>query len=126
MGTSMVVGMFHKMTRLWRKYRYWLQLDVDRLPILTLHRRLTWPTPKQNFNGLWIAGGSTSTPKWVKLKIQFTITDQVRAFVGGHVRYYGSAANEDSPLFRQKVNSSVYVAFTWSIFQSDTHVSSSE
>ncbi|MBC8018281.1 MAG: MipA/OmpV family protein [Verrucomicrobia bacterium] len=62
----------------------------------------------------------------ITLGLSYGITDRVKAFVGGHVGYYGGAANEDSPLFRQKVNSSIYVAFTWSIFQSDTRVSSSE
>jgi outer membrane scaffolding protein for murein synthesis (MipA/OmpV family) len=62
----------------------------------------------------------------ITLGLSYGITDRVKAYVGGHVGYYGGAANEDSPLFRQKVNSSIYVAFTWSIFQSATRVSSSE
>jgi hypothetical protein len=62
----------------------------------------------------------------ITLGLSYGITDRVKAYVGGHVGYYGGAANEDSPLFRQKVNSSIYVAFTWSIFQSDSRVSSSE
>lgn len=60
------------------------------------------------------------------LGLSYGITDRVRVYIGGHAGYYGGAANQDSPLFRQKVNSSIYVAFTWSIFQSDTRVSSSE
>ena len=62
----------------------------------------------------------------ITLGLSYGITDRVRVYVGGQVGYYGGAANEDSPLFRQKVNSSIHVAFTWSIFQSDTRVSSSE
>jgi len=60
------------------------------------------------------------------LGLSYGITDRIRAYVGGQVGYYGGAANEDSPLFRQKVNSSVHVGFTWSIFQSNTRVTSSE
>lgn len=56
--------------------------------------------------------------------LSYGVTDRVRAYVGGHVGYYGGAANEDSPLFRKKVNSSVHAGFTWSIFQSDTRVRS--
>jgi len=62
----------------------------------------------------------------ITLGLSYGITDRVRVYVGGQVGYYGGAANEDSPLFRQKVNSSIHVAFTWSIFQRDTRVSSSE
>lgn len=62
----------------------------------------------------------------ITLLLSYDITNRVRAYVGGQLGYYGGAENEDSPLFRQKVNSSVYVGFTWSIFQSDTRVSSSD
>jgi len=56
--------------------------------------------------------------------LSYGITDRVRVYVGGHIGYYGGAANEESPLFRQKVNSSAHVGFTWSLFQSDTRVRS--
>ena len=62
----------------------------------------------------------------ITLVLSYGITNRVRAYVGGHVGYYGGAANEDSPLFRQKVNSSVHLGLTWSIVQSDTRVRSSE
>jgi outer membrane scaffolding protein for murein synthesis (MipA/OmpV family) len=62
----------------------------------------------------------------ITLGLSYGITNRVRAYVGGQVGYYGGAENEDSPLFRQKVNSSVYVGFTWSIVQSDTRVGSSD
>jgi outer membrane protein len=58
----------------------------------------------------------------ITLGLSYGITDRVRAYAGWRVGYYGGAANEDSPLFRQKVSSSVYVGFTWSIYQSDTRV----
>lgn len=60
----------------------------------------------------------------ITLWLSYGITNRVRAYVGGLVGYYGGAENEGSPLFRQKTNSTVYVGFTWSIFQSDTRVSS--
>lgn len=62
----------------------------------------------------------------IALGLSYGITNRVRAYVGGQVGYYGGAANEDSPLFRQKVNASVHVGFTWSIFQSDARITSSE
>ncbi|MDD2582495.1 MAG: MipA/OmpV family protein [Desulfuromonadaceae bacterium] len=62
----------------------------------------------------------------ITLGLAYRITDRVRVYVGGQLGYYGGAANEDSPLFRQKVNSTVYAGVTWSIFQSDTRVISSE
>jgi outer membrane scaffolding protein for murein synthesis (MipA/OmpV family) len=58
----------------------------------------------------------------ITLGLSYGITDRVRAYVGGSVGYYGGSANEDSPLFRHKVNSSVHVGFTWSFFQSDKRV----
>lgn len=58
------------------------------------------------------------------LGFSYGITDRLRAYVGGKLGYYGGAANEDSPLFRQKVNASIHAGFTWSIFQSDTGVKS--
>lgn len=61
----------------------------------------------------------------ITLGLSYGITDRIRAYVGGYIGYYGGAANEDSPLFRQKVNGAVHVGFTWSIFQSDTRVTSS-
>jgi outer membrane scaffolding protein for murein synthesis (MipA/OmpV family) len=60
----------------------------------------------------------------ISLGLSYGITDRVRVYVGGQVGYYGGAANEDSPLFRQKVNSSIRAGFTWSFFQSDTRVTS--
>ena len=62
----------------------------------------------------------------ITLGLFYDITKRLQAYVGGQIGYYGGAANEDSPLFRRKVNSSVFVGFTWSIFQSDTRVTTSE
>ena len=67
------------------------------------------------------AGGGYLGSK-ITLGLSYGITDRIWIYFGGQVGYYGGAANEDSPLFRQKVNSSIHVAFTWSIFQSDTRV----
>ena len=56
----------------------------------------------------------------ITLGLSYGITDRVRAYVGWRVGYYGGSANEEGPLFRQKVNSSIYIGFTWSIYQSNT------
>ena len=56
------------------------------------------------------------------LGLSYGITDRVRVYAGWRVGYYGGAANEESPLFRQKVGTSVYAGFTWSLYQSDTRV----
>lgn len=71
------------------------------------------------------AGGGYLGSK-ITLGLSYGITDRVRIYFGGNVGYYGGAANEDSPLFRQKVNASVHAGFSWSIFQSDSRVTSSE
>jgi len=62
----------------------------------------------------------------ITLGLFYDITKRLQAYVGGQIGYYGGAANEDSPLFRKKVDSSVLVGFTWSIFQSATRVTTSE
>lgn len=56
--------------------------------------------------------------------LSYGVTDRVRTYVGGQAAYYGGAANEDSPLFRRKVNSSIHAGFTWSFFQSDVRAAS--
>jgi outer membrane scaffolding protein for murein synthesis (MipA/OmpV family) len=56
------------------------------------------------------------------LGLSYGITDRVRVYAGGRVGYYGGAANEESPLFYKKINSSIYVGFTWWIYQSSTRV----
>ncbi len=60
----------------------------------------------------------------LKVGLSYGITEWIRAYVGGQAGYYAGAANEDSPLFRRKVDASVYGGFIWSIFQSDTRVAS--
>lgn len=62
----------------------------------------------------------------ITLGVSCRVMDRVRIYAGGQVGYYGGAANEDSPLFRKKMNTSVHAGFTWSIFQSDTRVNSYE
>jgi len=56
--------------------------------------------------------------------LSYGITDRIRAYAGWRAGYYGGSANEESPLFRQKVNASIYAGFTWSIYQSSTRVTS--
>src|ERR1035437_2233492 len=62
----------------------------------------------------------------ITLALSYGIMDRVRIYIGGNVGYFGGAANEDCPMFRQKVNASVHAGFSWSIFQSDKRVTSSE
>jgi MipA family protein len=62
----------------------------------------------------------------ITLGLLYDITKRVQGYVGGQIGYYGGAANEKSPLFRKKVDSTVLVGFIWSIFQSDTLVTTSE
>lgn len=50
------------------------------------------------------------------------VYDRVRAFVGGSLGYYGGAANEDSPLFRDEVNFAGGIGLTWSFYHSDERV----
>lgn len=59
------------------------------------------------------------------LGLSYDITENLRAYLGGGIGYYGGAANQHSPLFRQEVNTSVHGAFTWSLFQSKTRVPAS-
>lgn len=68
------------------------------------------------------AGGYLGSALTVGLS--YGVTDRVRAYVGGQAAYYGGAANEDSPLFRRKVNSSIHAGVTWSFYQSDTRAAS--
>lgn len=56
------------------------------------------------------------------LGLSYGITDRLRTYAGYRLGYYGGAANEASPLFRQEINSSIYVGFTWLIYQSSTRV----
>ncbi len=52
------------------------------------------------------------------LSARLPLTHRVRVFGALQAGYYGGAANEDSPLFRDRVNVGVGLGMIWSIFQS--------
>ena len=45
--------------------------------------------------------------------------NRFRLWVGTRLGIHNGAANDDSPLFKDKINTSVFMAFFWSIFQSE-------
>lgn len=49
---------------------------------------------------------------------QYYLTERLRVSGAVRVGYFGGSANEDSPLYRDDVNFSVGIGFTWSFFQS--------
>lgn len=57
------------------------------------------------------------------LAISFNATEDIRMFVGGNMSLHSSAANEDSPLFRDKNTFSVGAGLVWRIWESDERVS---
>ena len=52
----------------------------------------------------------------------YSITDRVQFFTGGQIAYYGSAANEDSPLFIDDLTGSIGAGLVWSLYESDARV----
>lgn len=54
--------------------------------------------------------------------VSYPVTDRFKLLLGGEVSYLGGNANEDSPLFRQRVNYRVGIGFSWKIFVSKTMV----
>lgn len=54
--------------------------------------------------------------------ISFNATDQIRVFLGGNVALHNHAANDDSPLFRNKNSYSVGAGLVWRLFESDQAV----
>ena len=73
--------------------------------------------PAYEANGGYLGSNAT-------VGFSYGISERMRFYVGGGVGYYGGAANEASPLFRQNVNASIHAGFTWSIYQSAARVSS--
>ncbi len=47
------------------------------------------------------------------------VTDRLSAFVGGRLEGFWGAANEDSPLFRDKVNAAALAGFAFALYRSD-------
>lgn len=58
----------------------------------------------------------------VSLGLSYRVSDRLRAFAGGQVGYFGGAANEDSPLFKEDVNYSVGIGLNWVLYQSGQKV----
>lgn len=58
----------------------------------------------------------------LNIGVSHDVSERVRVFAGTQIGYFGGAANEDSPLFRDKWNVGVGVGLTWSFWQSDTKV----
>lgn len=53
------------------------------------------------------------------LGIAFPIAENIRGFFGGTLRFHGFAANEDSPLFENKITYSIGAGFVWRLYQSE-------
>ncbi|MFZ1427615.1 MAG: MipA/OmpV family protein [Geminicoccaceae bacterium] len=47
------------------------------------------------------------------------VTERLSMVVGGRLEGFWGAANEDSPLFREKVNAAAVAGFSYSLYQSD-------
>lgn len=50
---------------------------------------------------------------------RFPVTERLSLVVGGRLEGFWGATNEDSPLFRDKVNAAVLAGFSYSLYQSD-------
>ena len=51
------------------------------------------------------------------------LNDSFEFIVGANVGFHQGAANDDSPLFVDKTNYSVYAAFTWKFWESERRAS---
>jgi outer membrane protein len=63
------------------------------------------------------SGGYLGTE--VGLSWQRSLTDELIIALGGGVSFYKGATNDDSPLFKDDVNSSVFLAFLWKFWESE-------
>lgn len=55
--------------------------------------------------------------------LSFPITENIRGFLGGNVRFHQGAANEDSPLYEEDITSSISLGFVWRLYESETKAS---
>ena len=53
------------------------------------------------------------------LVVSKRFNNRFRLSLGTRIGIHSGATNDDSPLFRDEFNASVFTAFYWSIFQSD-------
>lgn len=58
----------------------------------------------------------------LSLGLSYRVSDRFRILFGGEVSYLGGNVNEESPLFRRRVNYRGAIGFTWKIFVSETTV----
>lgn len=49
----------------------------------------------------------------------FPLITNMRGFLGGTLRFYGGAANGDSPLFEKDITYSIGAGFVWRLYQSE-------
>ena len=50
---------------------------------------------------------------------RFPVTERLSLVVGGRLEGFWGATNEDSPLFRDKVNAAALAGFSYSLYRSD-------
>jgi len=58
----------------------------------------------------------------LSLGVSFNARDNIRIFVGGNIAIHSGAANEDSPLFKEKSTYSISVGMVWRIWESQERV----
>lgn len=58
----------------------------------------------------------------LSIGLTYPVSERFRVLIGGEVSYLGGNANEDSPLFRQRVNYRGAVGFAWKLFVSKATV----
>ncbi|HWL79463.1 MAG TPA: MipA/OmpV family protein [Roseomonas sp.] len=68
-------------------------------------------------------------PGYLGTRLQFSyrmpLTQRLSVVAGGRLESFHGATNDDSPLFREKWNTSVALGFAWSFYQSEARVASS-
>jgi len=67
-------------------------------------------------------------PGYLGTRLQFSyrlpLTERLSMVAGGRLESFHGATNDDSPLFRDKWNTSVALGFAWSLYQSESRVAS--
>ncbi|MXP64224.1 MipA/OmpV family protein [Roseomonas sp. M0104] len=67
-------------------------------------------------------------PGYLGTRLQFSyrmpLTERLSIVAGGRLESFHGATNDDSPLFREKWNTSVALGFAWSFYQSEARVAS--
>lgn len=55
----------------------------------------------------------------LSIGLSFPVADSIRVFVGGAMQLHHGAANQDSPLFEDRVTYSLAAGFVWRLYQSE-------